>query len=123
MLLSCDPRTTSSKRAQYVIPLKKFKMIFNRLVSKVESRQCVKKQHTRIAAAIIAVVVTACKRPIVGNVLDKVNEVSQLFVIKVSKKMALLHEVVLQNPNYSRQQEVIFDMSITHWVEHLDGYN
>ena len=123
MLLSCDPRTTSSKRAQYVIPLKKFKMIFNRLVSKVESRQCVKKQHTRIAAAIIAVVVTACKLPIVGNVLDKVNEVSQLFVIKVPKRMALLHEVVLQNPNYSRQQEVIFDMSITHWVEHLDGYN
>ena len=98
-------------------------MIFNRLVSKVESRQCVKKQHTRIAAAIIAVVVTACKLPIVRNVRDKVNEVSQLFVIKVSKKMALLQEVVLQIPNYSRQQKVIFDMSITHWVEHLDEYN
>ena len=49
------------------MPLKKFKMFFNRLVSKVGSRQFVKNQHTRIAAA-------TCKLPIVWYVLDKVCE-------------------------------------------------
>ena len=85
------------------MPLKKFKMFFNRLVSKVGSRQFVKNQHTRIAAA-------TCKLPIVWYVLDKVNEVSRLF-IKVSKKIILL-EVMQQNVNYSRQQKVVFKVCI-----------
>ena len=37
--------------------------------------------------------------------------------------MTLLQEVVQQNPNYSRQQKVIFNVCITRWVENLDGYN
>ena len=37
--------------------------------------------------------------------------------------MTLLQEVVQQNPNYSRQQKVIFSACITRWVENLDGYN
>ena len=65
---------------------------------------------------------TACKLLIVRNVLDKVNEVSQLFV-NGSKKITLLQEVVQQNPNYSRQHKVIFNVCITRWVENLHGYN
>ena len=37
--------------------------------------------------------------------------------------MTLLQEVVQQNPNYSRQQKVIFNVCITRWVKNLDGYN
>ena len=37
--------------------------------------------------------------------------------------MALLQEVVQQNPNYSRQQKLIFDVCVTRWVENVDGYN
>ena len=37
--------------------------------------------------------------------------------------MALLQEVVQQNPNHSRQQEVISNVCITRWVEKLGGYN
>ena len=37
--------------------------------------------------------------------------------------MALLQEVVQQNPIYSRQQKVIFNVCVTHWVENLDGYD
>ena len=37
--------------------------------------------------------------------------------------MTLLQEVVQLNPNYSRQQKVIFNVCITCWVENLDGYN
>ena len=37
--------------------------------------------------------------------------------------MTLLQEVVQQNPNYSKQQKVIFNVCITRWVENLDGYN
>ena len=60
--------------------------------------------------------------PILRNVLDKVNEVSQLFV-KGSKKVTLFQEVVQQNPNYSRQQKFIFKVCIFLWVENLDEYN
>ena len=37
--------------------------------------------------------------------------------------MKLLQEVVQQNPNYSRQQKVIFNVHITRWEENLDRYN
>ena len=37
--------------------------------------------------------------------------------------MRLLQEVVQQNPNYSRQQKVIFNVRITRWEENFDGYN
>lgn len=68
------------------------------------------------------VVVSACKLPVVRNVLDKVKDVTQMFV-KGSKKMNLLQEVVKQNPNYSEGQKVIFNVCVTRWVENLDGYN
>ena len=67
------------------------------------------------------VVVSAFKFPAIRNVLDKVQEVAQMF-IKGSKKMKLLEEVVKQNPRYS-SQKVISNVCVTRWVENLDGYN
>ena len=37
--------------------------------------------------------------------------------------MTLLQEVVQQNPNYSRQEKVIFSVCIASWVEKPDWYN
>ena len=69
-------------------------MLFNRLAFKFESRQLVKKQQTHCCGHNISlVVVTACKLPLVQNVLDRVKEISRLFV-KGSKKMKFLQEAV-----------------------------
>ena len=37
--------------------------------------------------------------------------------------MTLLQEIMQQNPNYSKEQKVIFNVCITCWVENLDGFN
>ena len=57
------------------------------------------------------VVVSTCKLPVIRNVLDKVQEVAQMF-IKGSKKLKLLEEVVKQNPRYS-SEKVIFNVCVT----------
>ena len=70
------------------------------------------------------VVVLACKLPVIRNVLDKVQEVTQMFIkrSKKKKKMKLLEEVVKQNPHYS-SQKVFFNVCVTRWIENLHGYN
>ena len=37
--------------------------------------------------------------------------------------MTLLRVVVMQNPNYSNCQKVIFDVCVTRWLENLDGFS
>ena len=44
-------------------------------------------------------------------------------LIKASKKMTLLKEVVKQNPHYARGQKYMFDLHVTRWVENLHGYS
>ena len=66
------------------------------------------------------VIVSAFKFPVIRNVLDKVQEVAQMF-IKGSNKIKLLEEVVKHNPHYS-SQKVIFNVCVTRWVENLEGY-
>ena len=37
--------------------------------------------------------------------------------------MTLLREAVKQNSNYIKGQKVMFDICVTRWLEHLDGFS
>ena len=66
------------------------------------------------------VITTACKIPVINNVLATMKDASSMFV-KGSKKMTLLKEVVRkQNETYGNRK-VVFDICVTRWVENLDG--
>ena len=39
-----------------------------------------------------------------------------------SKKMTLLKKVVEENQHYGNGQKIVFDISLTRWVENVDGY-
>ena len=88
------------------------------------SKLCVKKLCTCTFCRhnLNLVIVSAFKFPVIRNVLDKVQEVAQMFIKDSKKNMKLLEEVVKQNPRYS-SQKVVFNVCITRWVENLDGYN
>ena len=61
---------------------------------------CEKVTYTHCCGHNISLIVTTCKLPIVRNVLDKVNEVSQLFVKSLKKDT--FPYLVQQNAIYLR---------------------
>ena len=74
---------------------------------------CEKAVYTHCSGHNLSLVVTGCKLPVIRNVLDKVQEVIQMFIKgSKKKKMKLLEEVVKEIPHYS-SQKVIFNVCIT----------
>ena len=74
---------------------------------------CEKAVYTHCCVHNLAlVVVSAYKLPVVRNVLETVQEIT-LIIVKGSKKMNLLQEVVKQKPNYSVGQKVILNICVT----------
>ena len=68
------------------------------------------------------VITTACKIPVINNVLATMKDASSMFA-RGSKKMTMLKEVVRkQNETYGNRK-VVFDICVTRWVDNLDGYN
>ena len=86
-------------------------------------RLCPKAIYTHCCGHNLAlVVVTACKIPVIRNVLTIMKDASSMFV-KGSKKMTLLKEVVVNlNHHYPHGKNVVFDICVTRWVENMEGY-